>query len=53
MKQVIKCDVRNCKYCNCDNDICELKEIKVSNSGCDKACQCEATMCASFKERKK
>ena len=49
-KQKIKCDVHDCKHCDCGCDECTLKSIKVCNcNGCgDK----EKTMCDSYKERK-
>lgn len=53
MEQKIKCNVENCKHCDCEEKVCKLKEIKVCNCGCDEACECDETMCGSFKERKK
>ncbi len=51
--QKIKCDVKSCKYH--DSGDCTLDEIKVS-SNCDCAkddvCDCEETICASFKKEK-
>lgn len=49
-EQTIGCTVYDCKYCNCDNDCCKLKEVKICNcSGCgDK----ENTMCDNYKEKK-
>ena len=44
--QTIKCDVFNCRYCDCDNKYCNLKEIKISNM--DNTKEKEATMCASY-----
>ena len=49
-KQTIKCDVYNCKYCDCNRDICKLKRIKISNCKSDNPY--DATICASFKEIK-
>ena len=50
MNQKIKCEVHNCKYCKDDN-VCELKEIKVCNCKCGESNK-ELTMCDSFKSRK-
>lgn len=49
-KQNIKCNVFNCKHCNCDNCICELNEIKICN--CNDSKDKESTMCDSYKKRK-
>lgn len=49
-RQTIKCDVYNCRYCDCDNKYCNLKEIKISN--CNNNKEKEATMCASYDVRK-
>lgn len=47
--QKIKCDVEDCKHCDCENHVCELSKIKVCN--CD-GCGCkETTMCDSYKEK--
>ena len=51
MKQKINCVVHDCKYCNRENDICELKEIKVCNCVSGEKTK-ELTMCDSYKERK-
>lgn len=48
--QTIKCDVYSCKHCNCDECICMLNEIKVSNKSNDM--KKEATMCANYKKEK-
>ena len=47
----IKCDVESCKFNDCGEKCCTLKEIKVSCScePCD-ACKKE-TICDSFKEK--
>lgn len=48
----IKCDVVECKYCDCECHECELEQIKVCGCDCDN-CSCkENTMCNSFKCRK-
>lgn len=48
--QKIKCDVYDCAHCNCDDKICKLHEIMISN--CENAPKKEATMCDSYKKRK-
>lgn len=48
-KQTIKCDVYDCKHCDCDEEACKLNEIKVCNCRDDETK--EATMCDSFKKR--
>ncbi len=48
--QMIKCDVFDCKHCNCDDKVCNLKEIKICNCSHDE--NKEATMCDSYKTRK-
>ena len=48
--QTIKCNVYDCKHCDVDNIVCNLKEIKVSNSSHN--LNKESTMCASYKTRK-
>lgn len=48
-KQCIKCDVHDCKHCDCSCDCCTLKEIKVCNCGDNK--DKEATMCDSYEEK--
>ena len=50
MKQRIKCDVYNCKFCDIKDMCCSLKEIKVSNSS--KTKQKESTMCSSYEVKK-
>lgn len=49
-KQTIKCDVYDCRHCDCEEECCNLKEIKVSN--CSSNEDKEATMCDSYKRRK-
>lgn len=46
----IACDVKDCKYNNCDCMHCTLEEIKVCN--CDDDETKEATMCDSYKCKK-
>lgn len=48
--QKIKCDVFDCKHCDCNNNCCVLKEIKVRNCNNDR--DKESTMCDSYKSRK-
>lgn len=45
-RQTIKCDVYDCKHCDCDNVCCNLNEIKVSN--CNNNNNKESTMCDSY-----
>lgn len=45
----INCDVKSCKYCDCENCNCTKKEIKICN--CNSSREKEATMCDSYKER--
>lgn len=49
-KQIIKCNVYDCKYCDIDNISCDLKQIKISN--CNNNSTKESTMCDSYKRRK-
>lgn len=49
-KQTIKCDVFDCKHCNCDDKYCNLDEIKISN--CNNKENKESTMCDSYNKRK-
>lgn len=48
-KQIINCEVHDCMYCDCVNDACCLKEIKVSN--CNHKNNKESTMCDSYMKR--
>ena len=50
MNQIIKCDVYSCRYCNCDTNKCQLKEIKVSNINNDM--KKEDTMCSNYKKER-
>lgn len=47
--QKIDCSVHDCFYCDCDNDACDKKEIKVCS--CDSNEKKEATMCDSYKRK--
>ena len=49
-KQIIKCNVYDCKFCDVDNIACNLKEIKVCN--CNHNNDKESTMCNSYKSKK-
>ncbi len=50
-KQKISCEVFDCKHCICDECRCNLDEIRVCN--CSDNETKEATMCYSYKKRKK
>ena len=50
-KQKINCRVYDCKYCDCDCNICNLDSIEVCN--CSNDHKKEATMCDSYKKEKK
>ncbi|MEG2311707.1 MAG: DUF1540 domain-containing protein [Bacilli bacterium] len=45
----IKCTVHDCEHCECGNDECCLKQIKICN--CDIVNQKESTMCNNYKKR--
>ena len=47
-KQNIKCDVHTCKYCDCDHDHCNLREVEIKNQS-GLTSQKEETICASYK----
>lgn len=47
-KQNIKCDVHSCKYCDCEENHCDLKEIKIKNQS-GLAMTEEGTLCSSYK----
>lgn len=49
--QKIKCQVYDCKYCNCYKDLCDLKEIEVVNCTSGESPK-ELTMCNSYKGTK-
>ena len=52
--QTIKCDVHSCVHCNCDENVCKLREIEVQKQcGCDSPCTCRETVCGSFKKEEK
>ena len=48
-KKNIKCTVFDCKNCICDEEVCNLDEIKVCNCADDETK--ESTMCDSYKKR--
>ena len=45
-EQKIACSVYDCKHCECEKDMCNLKEIKVAN--CKGSGEKETTMCDSL-----
>ena len=47
-KQNIKCDVHLCKYCNSDDNHCDLREIEIKNQS-GLATEKKETICASYK----
>lgn len=49
--QKIKCQVHDCKYCDCDKNLCDLKEIEVVNCTSGENPK-ELTMCNSYKAKK-
>jgi len=48
--QKIGCEVNTCKYWNCDEHICSLKEIKVANKESEADCK-EDAICASYDKK--
>lgn len=46
-KQNIKCDVHSCKYCDCDKNHCNLREIEVKNQS-GLASEEDETLCSSY-----
>lgn len=46
-KQNINCDVHSCKYCNCDDDHCDLREIEIKNQS-GLAMDEKETICSSY-----
>jgi len=48
--QTIDCTVHDCKYCDCDENICKLKCIKICNCN-DRDGSKENTMCYSYKKK--
>ena len=49
-KQIIKCNVYDCRFWDVDNVVCNLKEIKVAS--CNHNNNKESTMCSNYKARK-
>lgn len=47
--QTIKCDVFDCKHCDCENVCCSLNKIKISN--CNNNKDKEATMCENYNKK--
>ena len=48
--QKIKCTVESCSFNNCDNHICELKQIEVKAcSGCFTGRPQDESMCGNYK----
>lgn len=46
----IKCDVETCKFNNCNDNYCTLKQIEVScNASKDKINNKDETICNSYK----
>lgn len=51
--QHIKCEVHSCRYCNCDDNVCKLKEIEIKKQNdCTCATEKDDTICASYKIKK-
>ena len=50
-KQTIKCDVKDCKFNNQQQELCELNAIKVSSNACD-CDNKQSTICDSFEVQK-
>lgn len=48
-EQQINCTVHDCEHCNCEENQCQLKSIKVCNCG-ESNCK-ENTICDSYKKR--
>jgi len=49
--QTIKCKVHDCKYCDCEKNLCKLKAINIVNCTSGDTNK-ELTMCDSYKTRK-
>lgn len=50
-KQTIKCDVHTCEHCNCDCNMCNLKEIEIQNQK-NEATDKDETICSNYKLNK-
>lgn len=48
-KQLVKCDVYDCKHCLCDDKLCNLDTVKISN--CSDEESKDSTICDSYKKR--
>lgn len=47
----IRCNVHSCKHCNCNEDLCKLREIEIKKqSGCSNPCDAKETICSSFEK---
>ena len=47
--QKIKCTVESCKYNNCDESLCELRQIEVQACpGCSNGNPADESMCGSY-----
>ena len=49
-EQTIECTVHDCKHCDCNCNMCELKKIAVCN--CHGDGDKETTMCNSYEKKK-
>lgn len=50
--QKIKCTVESCKYNNCNNQQCILKEICVTPMGSEHVKKPDESMCSSYKNER-
>ena len=48
--QTIKCKVHDCKYCDCEKNLCKLKAINIVNCTSGDTNK-ELTMCDSYKSK--
>lgn len=52
--QKIKCTVSSCTYNDCDNALCELKQIEVQACpGCKNGKAKDESMCGNYKHKSK
>lgn len=47
-KQTINCTVESCKYNDCDNNMCQLKQIMVASIEDWETMNPDESMCASY-----
>ena len=47
-KQNIKCEVHSCRYCNCDENTRDLREVEIRNQS-GLATEKKETICSSYK----